>query len=187
MILRKSVAVVALLPVIVSGALANDGTAAIDTVAEPDKSRIVAIGGDVTEILYALGFEKRITAIDSSSKYPPTALKEKTSVGYMRSLTAEGVLSIAPTFIIASEGAAPPRPFVRSRNRRCHTSASLKTIRRKALPKRSRQSPKLSAGRRPVLPWHATRHTALRDWQRGDHGSGSLCASFLSSTHPLIA
>jgi iron complex transport system substrate-binding protein len=43
--------------------------------------RIVSIGGSVTEILYALGEEKNIVAVDTTSLYPPQALKEKPNVG----------------------------------------------------------------------------------------------------------
>jgi len=73
-----------------------------------DTSRIVAIGGDVTEILYALKTEARIAAVDSTSQFPPEALKDKKNVGYMRALSAEGVLSANPTVILASKDAGPP-------------------------------------------------------------------------------
>src|SRR4051812_13232225 len=49
-----------------------------------DTSRIVAIGGDVTEILYALKADAKIAAVDSTSQFPVQALKEKPNVGYMR-------------------------------------------------------------------------------------------------------
>lgn len=70
--------------------------------------RIVSIGGAVTEILYALGYDSRIAAIDTTSLYPPDALKTKPNVGYMRALSAEGVLSVKPSLIVASEGSGPP-------------------------------------------------------------------------------
>ena len=60
----------------------------------PDASRIVSIGGAVTEILYALGQDKRVVAIDITSLYPVTALKEKPNVGYLRQLSPEGVLGL---------------------------------------------------------------------------------------------
>ena len=37
----------------------------------PDPSRLVAVGGSITEIIYALGEEKLLTARDSTSIYPP--------------------------------------------------------------------------------------------------------------------
>ena len=76
--------------------------------AAADTSRIVAIGGDVTEIIYALKAEAKIAAVDSTSQFPPEALKDKKNVGYMRALSAEGVLSANPTVILASKDAGPP-------------------------------------------------------------------------------
>ena len=73
-----------------------------------DLSRIVSIGGDVTEILYDLGLENNIVAIDTTSQHPDRALKTKRNIGYMRALSSEGVLSMKPTIIIASNGAGPP-------------------------------------------------------------------------------
>lgn len=70
--------------------------------------RILSIGGDITEILYDLGQQDKIVAVDVTSQFPARALKEKKSVGYMRALSAEGALSVSPTLIIASEDAGPP-------------------------------------------------------------------------------
>jgi iron complex transport system substrate-binding protein len=72
-----------------------------------DTSRIVSIGGAVTEILYGLGLEQRIVAVDSTSHYPPQALREKRNVGYFRALSPEGVLGLNPSLILAIEGAGP--------------------------------------------------------------------------------
>jgi len=77
------------------------------TVSITDPGRIVSIGGSVTEILYALGQEKRIVAVDTTSLYPASALKEKPNVGYLRQLSPEGVLGLSPTLVLASEGAGP--------------------------------------------------------------------------------
>ncbi|WP_457796288.1 hypothetical protein [Methylocystis sp. S23] len=45
--------------------------------------RIVSVGGAVTEIIYALGRDALIAAVDTTSLYPPEALKTKPNVGYM--------------------------------------------------------------------------------------------------------
>jgi iron complex transport system substrate-binding protein len=103
------------LPLVLAAALLA-GPAAADTlldargtpVGTPDTARIVSIGGAVTEILYDLGLEDRIVAVDTTSTAPPRALAEKPNVGYMRALAAEGVLSTGPTLIVATEGAGPP-------------------------------------------------------------------------------
>jgi iron complex transport system substrate-binding protein len=70
--------------------------------------RIVAAGGVVTEVLYALGLQDKVVGVDTTSQWPPEALKDKKSVGYVRALSAEGVLSLKPSQIIAVEGAGPP-------------------------------------------------------------------------------
>ena len=79
-------------------------SAGIDT-ATP--SRIVSIGGAITEIVYALGMGDRLVGIDTTSLYPVTALKEKPNVGYMRQLSAEGVLALNPQLILTIEGSGP--------------------------------------------------------------------------------
>lgn len=78
------------------------------TVDVSDRTRVVSIGGTVTEILYALGLDGAIVAVDTTSLYPPQALKDHPNVGYMRALSAEGVLSTNPSLILASEMAGPP-------------------------------------------------------------------------------
>jgi iron complex transport system substrate-binding protein len=72
-----------------------------------DTSKILPIGGDITEILYALGLSARIVAVDSTSQFPAEALKQKGNVGYMRALSTEGVLSVGANLIIASERSGP--------------------------------------------------------------------------------
>jgi len=72
-----------------------------------DSSRIVSIGGSITEILYALGEQQKIVAVDTTSLYPESALREKPNVGYMRQLSPEGVLALSPTLIFAVEGSGP--------------------------------------------------------------------------------
>jgi iron complex transport system substrate-binding protein len=77
------------------------------TVTIKDARRIVSVGGAVTEILYALGLEQRIVAVDTTSLYPPRALTEKPNVGYMRQLSPEGVLGLGPSLVLAAEGSGP--------------------------------------------------------------------------------
>ncbi|GEM_PF-99030 len=68
--------------------------------------RIVSVGGTITEILYALGAQDRIVARDSTSSFPVDALA-KPDVGYMRALSAEGILSQKPDLILTEDGAGP--------------------------------------------------------------------------------
>ena len=73
-----------------------------------DSSRIVSIGGAVTETIYTLGLEARIVGVDTTSLYPPEALKRAPNVGYMRALSAERILSLKSSWVIAIDGSGPP-------------------------------------------------------------------------------
>lgn len=73
-----------------------------------DTSRILSVGGDVTEILYALKADGKIIAVDSTSQFPAEALAGKQNVGYLRALSSEGVLATNPTLILAAKDAGPP-------------------------------------------------------------------------------
>lgn len=72
----------------------------------PENARIVSIGGSLTEIVYALGAQEQLVARDSTSVYPQEALKLPV-LGYMRALSPEGVLSLAPEGILLVEGSGP--------------------------------------------------------------------------------
>lgn len=69
--------------------------------------RILTLGSDVTEIVYALGASGRVIAVDRGSRYPAETLS-KPNVGYRRGLSSEGVLALGPDLIIASEDIGPP-------------------------------------------------------------------------------
>lgn len=69
--------------------------------------RVVSVGGDVTEIVYALAADSLLVGVDTSSQYPEAATSLP-KVGYQRRLSAEGVLSLNPTLVLASADAGPP-------------------------------------------------------------------------------
>jgi iron complex transport system substrate-binding protein len=72
-----------------------------------EAGRIVAAGAAATEILWDLGMADAIVGVDTTSSFPPEALKTKPNVGYFRKLSAEGLLSLKPTMIVAVAGAGP--------------------------------------------------------------------------------
>ncbi|WP_112813943.1 ABC transporter substrate-binding protein [Brucella pseudogrignonensis] len=72
-----------------------------------EASRIVSLGPDVTEIIFALGAGDKIIAVDRSSKYPAETAT-KANVGFRRSLSPEGILTLNTDLIIASEDIGPP-------------------------------------------------------------------------------
>ena len=74
--------------------------------ATAQEQRVIAVGGAITEIIYALGGEKKLVAVDTTSIYPRAALSLP-KVGYMRALSSEGVLSMKPTVVLATNEAGP--------------------------------------------------------------------------------
>lgn len=68
--------------------------------------KLVSIGGDVTEIVYALGAGNEMVARDSTSLRPKEVLALP-DVGYMRQLNTEGILSMHPSLVLSSELAEP--------------------------------------------------------------------------------
>ena len=71
------------------------------------RKRVVSIGGALTEILFTLEADNDLAGVDSTSIYPPRALGYP-NVGYARQLSAEGVLSLRPSDVLATEEAGPP-------------------------------------------------------------------------------
>lgn len=68
--------------------------------------KLVSIGGDVTEIVYALRAGNELVARDSTSLRPKAVLALP-DVGYMRQLNTEGILSLHPSMVLSSELAEP--------------------------------------------------------------------------------
>jgi iron complex transport system substrate-binding protein len=88
-------------PVVITDA---DGNA----VAVPDASRVVTLGGVITEVAYALGAQDQVVAVDASSFYPPDAQQAKQVVGYYRMLAAEPVLAADPSLVLGTADVGPP-------------------------------------------------------------------------------
>lgn len=61
--------------------------------------RLVSVSKQYTEIIYALGAQDDLVAVDISSVYPPEA-KQLPTVGYHRALSLEGMLAAKPTMIL---------------------------------------------------------------------------------------
>lgn len=68
--------------------------------------RVVSVGGDVTEIIYALGQQGHLVGVDDTSLYPE-AVHALPHVGYLRNLAAEGIISLKPDLILAAKAAGP--------------------------------------------------------------------------------
>ena len=69
--------------------------------------RLITIGGALTEIVYQLEKEALLVGSDTTSYYPAAA-EQLPKVGYQRTLSAEGILSLNPDLIIYTDEAGPP-------------------------------------------------------------------------------
>ena len=74
--------------------------------AHANGERIVSVGGSTTEIVYALGAGEHLVGADTTSIYPAAA-DALPDVGYVRQLSAEGLLSLSPDLILAGGEAGP--------------------------------------------------------------------------------
>lgn len=68
--------------------------------------RVISIDGSITEIVYALEQQHQLVGVDTTSRYP-SAAQQLPDVGYMRQLSAEGILSLNPTLVITTAEAGP--------------------------------------------------------------------------------
>lgn len=85
--------------------IAGDG---VDTSgpATPVEVRIVPLGGDVAEIVYALGLGGNVVATDLSATYP-AEVDDLPKIGFERALNAEPILDVEPTVVVATDAAGP--------------------------------------------------------------------------------
>lgn len=75
-----------------------------------DVSRIVSLNGDLTEILFELGFGESVVAVDVTTTHPAEAAAlndQGQTVGFAQELTAEAVLRFEPTLVIGDTQVAP--------------------------------------------------------------------------------
>lgn len=70
-------------------------------------ARVLVLGGDLAEIAFALGAGGRVIATDDTAEWPPEA-GALPKVGYLRRLSAEGILALAPDLVLACPDAGPP-------------------------------------------------------------------------------
>lgn len=88
------------------GGLASFAALPTRTLGE-SRERLVIAGGDLTEIAFALGAGERVVGVDTTSKHP-ASVTGLPQIGYLRRLSAEGVLSLAPTQLLLAADAGPP-------------------------------------------------------------------------------
>jgi iron complex transport system substrate-binding protein len=72
-------------------------------------SKIVSVGGGVTETIVALGHSDQLIGVDLSSAYPKEVTSKLPNVGYWLNLPQEGILSLKPDVVIISDRAKPKK------------------------------------------------------------------------------
>ncbi|RXK12601.1 hypothetical protein CP965_08465 [Halarcobacter mediterraneus] len=72
-------------------------------------SKIVSVGGSITETIVALGHKDKLIGVDLSSIYPKEVTSKLPNVGYWLSLPQEGILSLKPEVVIVSSLAKPKK------------------------------------------------------------------------------
>ncbi|GMQ86750.1 MAG: hypothetical protein BMS9Abin07_2344 [Acidimicrobiia bacterium] len=76
-----------------------------------DVSRIVSLNGDLTEIIFALGFGDNVVGVDITTTYPAAAAAlndQGETVGFAQQLAAEAVLRFEPTLVLGDQQVGPP-------------------------------------------------------------------------------
>jgi len=81
--------------------------ASLQAIAADLPQRWVSAGGALSEWVSALGGEPKLVGVDTTSQHPQS-LRKLPSIGYQRSLSAEGILSLRPDILIGSEEMGPP-------------------------------------------------------------------------------
>lgn len=69
--------------------------------------RLVSIHGSLTEVVYLLEAQHMLVGTDTTSTHPAAANRTP-KVGYLRQLSAEGLLSLRPNAVLGTDEAGPP-------------------------------------------------------------------------------
>lgn len=75
-------------------------------VAHTQPSRIITLGGAITETVADLGLGDRIVAVDVTSEYPES-IRKLPKVSKNRSVSAEGLMAFRPDLVLAPYGDVP--------------------------------------------------------------------------------
>lgn len=70
-------------------------------------ARIVSVHGSLTEVVYLLGAQDQLVGTDTTSTHPEAAARTP-KVGYLRQLSAEGLLALRPQAVLGTDEAGPP-------------------------------------------------------------------------------
>jgi len=77
--------------------------------------RLISLSGGMTEVVYRLGLQRLLVGTDTTSIFPAEAMNTP-KVGYMRTLSAEGVLSLKPSAVLGTHEVGPPQVLAQLRD-----------------------------------------------------------------------
>ncbi len=86
---------------------AGVGLACLPSWAQDASPRLISLNGSMTELLWRLGAQHMVVGTDTTSTFPAEA-RLTPKVGYMRQLSAEGILSLRPTALLGTDEVGPP-------------------------------------------------------------------------------
>ena len=98
-------------PILPARVVDRDGA----TVVVRNVGRIVPLNGDVAETIVTLGLGKNLVGVDTSATYPPKVVDPLPKIGYQRTLSAEGILSLRPSVVVGTPTAGPPEVLAQLR------------------------------------------------------------------------
>lgn len=75
--------------------------------AHAETGRLVSVHGSLTEVVYLLGAQDQLVGTDTTSTHPEAANRTP-KVGYLRQLSAEGLLALRPHAVLGTDEAGPP-------------------------------------------------------------------------------
>lgn len=89
------------------GAVPLSAFAASPTGEATGEPRLVSVHGSLTELVYLLEAQHMLVGTDTTSTHPAAANRTP-KAGYLRQLSAEGLLSLRPNAVLGTDEAGPP-------------------------------------------------------------------------------
>ncbi|MEX2961472.1 hemin ABC transporter substrate-binding protein [Microbulbifer sp. TYP-18] len=83
--------------------------------AQSEPMRLISTDASATELIFALGADQDLVAVDVTSQLPKS-YRELGNIGYHRTLSAEGLLSLRPTTVIGNEHMGPANVLTALKN-----------------------------------------------------------------------
>ncbi|QHM72389.1 Hemin-binding periplasmic protein HmuT [Mixta intestinalis] len=92
----------------------------------PPPQRIVAAGGSLVELIWALDAGDKVVGVDETAVWPPQ-VKQLPQIGYWKQLSIEGILSLRPDLFITWQDAEPRLIFDQLKHHNIRTVALPRT------------------------------------------------------------